>query len=156
MKKRICMGMLAMVFLIGLPTSGYSALVFDAAGGIIDKEWVVYDFTADVAPYNYVATIKDESVGPEFGFNHLYLMIIPGDDIFDPTFSTFVDLNVGYSSISFGVQQGDTVQALIYGEGGGELGAGAFRFQVNAIPIPPTFLLLGSGILAVFTLRRKK
>ena len=137
---------------IVIPSCVVAATVDETTGWIMGTEGVVFDFTADVSPYTYVATLTDLSVDPFFGFDFLFLSISRATEIID---FIDVDLNVGHASLSFDVLPGETIFANIFGVGGGDFDSGNFGLQINAVPIPPAFLLLGSGIFALFALKRR-
>lgn len=155
MKKKMCMAIVAMVLLVGVPASGFCDLVYSRAGGILGTEWVGYDFTADVSPFTYEATLTDISASPYFGFDFLFLQIATDHlMVYSP-----VDLDAGSTSITFGVSPGENVHALIFGAGQNVVdgfNSGSYLFQVNSVPVPATLLLLGSGLFALTALKRRK
>jgi len=141
------------IMLLVIPTCVCAATVDETTGWITGTEGVVFDFTADVSPYTYVATITDLSVDPFFGFDFLFLSISRSTEVID---SVEVDLSVGHESIVFDVLPGERLFANIFGVGGGQIDAGNFGLQINAVPVPSALMLLGSGLLALFTLKRRK
>ena len=130
-----------------IPSCVVASTVYETTGWITETEGVVFDFTADIPPYTYVATLTDLSMDPYFGFDFLFLSITTATDT--------VDSIVGPGSFTFKAIPDETYFANIFGIGGGTVGAGLFGLEVTAVPIPPAFMLLGSGIFALFALKRR-
>ncbi len=162
MKKKMCMAIVAIVLLVGIPTSGYSALVYEKFDDIIGTESFIIDLTGYVSPSNtYVATITDASESPIMGFEKLYMAIFQNATIVDSiVFNDSADIFTASADnqggFSFTIDPGETYRAYIFGTGGGNFGAGLFEFKVSSVPIPATLLLLGSGLFALAALKRRK
>jgi hypothetical protein len=131
-----------------IPLNAGASLVFETTGWILETVGLDYDFDADTAPYTYVATLSDLSVEPFFGFDFLFLSITTSTEI--------VDSIVGPGSFTFDAIPGETYFANVFGDPGGDLEAGSFGVEVTAVPIPPSLVLLGSAILGLVFLRRRK
>ncbi|WP_372682461.1 hypothetical protein, partial [Desulfosarcina sp.] len=99
------------------------------------------------APYTYKATLTDLSEDPFFGFKFLFLSITSSGN---PVGSI-----VGPGSFTFDATAGKTYFANVFGTGGGTQEAGLFGVDITAVPVPPALLLLGSGLFALLTLRKK-
>lgn len=153
MKKKILLASLAILLLV-MPLSAGATLVDGTTGWITGTEGVVFDFTADVSPYTYIATLTNLSVGSNFGFDYLFLSISTFDEILG---WVEADPAVGKDSLSvrFDVEAGKQYFANIFGVGSGPFGSGNFGLEVTAVPVPSALLLLGSGIFALFALKRK-
>lgn len=146
MRMKFLMAMLAIMLLV-IPPSAGATTVYETTGWISGTEGVAFEFTADVSPYTYVATLTDLSVDPFFGFDFLFLSITTSTGI--------VDSIVGPGSFTFAAIPDETYFANIFGTGGGTVGAGLFGLEVKAVPIPPALMMLGSGLLAMVALRRR-
>ena len=147
---KLLMAMLAIMLFV-IPSSAGATTVYETTGWITETEGVVLDFTADISPYTYVATITDLSVSPYFGFDFIFLSISRATELID---SLYVE--GGHGSIAFDVLPGETIFANIFGDGGGLFDSGNFGLQINAVPIPPALMMLGSGLLAIVALKRRK
>jgi hypothetical protein len=157
MKKKLCLIVLTFMFFI-IPSSALASPVYETTGWITGTEGVTFDFTVDTPPSAYVATITDLSVEPYFGFDFLFLSISTGSQFLG---SVVVDPTVGYAILPFDAipippESEMKIFANIFGKGGGNLGSGNFGLQVNAIPVPSALILFGSGIFALFALKRRK
>ena len=146
MKLKIGLVIMAIV-LLSIPQFAGASTVFETTGWITGTEGVTFAFEADTAPYTYKATLSDLSEDPFFGFDFLFLSITTATDT--------VDSIVSPGSFSFDATPGETYFANIFGTGGGAVGAGLFGLEITAVPVPPAVLLLGSGLLALFALKRK-
>ena len=151
-KMKLLMAMLAIMLFV-IPSSAGATTVYETTGWITGTEGVVFDFTADISPYTYVATITDLSVSPYFGFDFIFLSISRATELID---ALGVDLDIGHGSIAFDVLPGETIFANIFGVGVGDFGSGNFGLQINAVPIPPALMMLGSGLLAIVALKKRK
>jgi hypothetical protein len=146
LKLKICLVSLAIVCLL-IPHSAGASTVFETTGWIIGTEGLVYEFTADIEPFTYQATITDLSVTPTFGLTNLFLSI--------STSTGVIDFRFGEGSFVFPAIEGNTYFANVFGKGGGDLAAGNFGLKIEAVPIPPSLVLFGSCILGMVLLRRK-
>ena len=148
MRMKFLMAMVAIMLLV-IPLSAGATTVYETTGWLTGAEGMglVFEFTADVAPYTYVATLTDLSEDPFFAFEFLFLSITTATDT--------VDSIVGPGSFSFVAIPDETYFANIFGIGGGTVGAGLFGLQVTAVPIPSALVLLGSGIFALVALKRR-
>lgn len=147
MKSKICLVSFAVVCLL-IPLHAGAATVFETTGWIIGSEGLVYEFTADIEPLTYQATITDLSVEPAFGLTNLFLSIATSTGV--------IDFRFGEGSFVFPVIEGNTYFANVFGKGGGDLEAGNFGLKIEAVPIPPGLILLGSSVLGLVLLRRRK
>ena len=135
------------VILLSIPPYAGASTVFETTGWIQETIGLNFDFEADTAPYTYRATLSDLSQDPFFGFDFLFLSLT--------TSTGTVNSTVGPGSFTFEAMPGEKYFANIFGTGGGTQKAGLFGFEVTAVPVPPAVLLLGSGLLALFALKRK-
>lgn len=146
MKLKIGWAIIAIV-LLSIPQFAGASTVFETTGFITGTEGVTFDFEADTAPFTYRTTLSDLSEDPFFGFTFLYLAIT--------TSGNTVGSIVGPGSFLFDATPGETYFANIFGTGGGTMGAGLFGIEITAVPVPPALLLLGSGLFALFALRKR-
>lgn len=137
------------IVLLSIPQFAGASTVFETTGWITGTEGVgvTFEFEADTAPYTYMATLSDLSEDPFFGFAFLYLSLTTSTDT--------VDSITGPGSFTFEAIPGETYFANIFGTGGGTIGAGLFGVEITAVPVPPALLLLGSGLFALFALRKR-
>ena len=166
--QKICMAIVLTFLLAGLPVSGFSESIyqedFDAKGFYVD----FLDF-GTVSDGSFSLTLDDISVQNP-GFQGLVLILSTGinsslgnilflnqDQTHD---SLFFDLDAeaaltatvfGFTSIS----TGSTISSFI-----SNLPCcfetSAFSVQLSSVPIPSAVLLLGTGLIALVTVQRRK
>ena len=143
-----------LIALLVFPTlaAASTSTVFETTGWITESEGLVYNFTADTAPFLYKATITDLSIDPYFGFDFLFLSISTAVDVID---FLVVDLNVGQGSFTFDAVPGTSYFANVFGTGAGQQDSGNFGLLIQGVPIPTSLMLLGSGLFGIVLLRRK-
>ena len=146
MKLKLCLVSLAIACLL-IPHFAGASTVFETTGWIQGTDGLNFDFVADTDPYTYSATLSDLSEGPYFGFDFLYLSITTSTGVVDSIISS--------GSFTFEATPGEKYFINIFGIGGGSVGAGLFGIEIAAVPIPPSFILLGSCALGLVLLRRK-
>ncbi len=146
MKTKLGLMVLVIALLVIPPYAGAST-VFETTDQVKFIDFFRYAFTADVAPYTYQVTLSDLSVGPDTGFRFLFLAVTSKGEWFGYTF--------GPGSFLFTADPGRTYFANIFGIGGGKTWTGDFGLKVEAVPIPTTLMLLGSGLLGLICLRRR-
>jgi hypothetical protein len=91
--------------------------------------------------------LYDLSTPPFFGFDQLTLVLTTSTGIEDTI--------IGPGSFNFIPTPGRTYFVNIFGEGGGDLGAGLFGLEIIAVPVPPALLLFASSVFALFACKRK-
>lgn len=149
MKSRPILWVLAVVLVLMMPPCLGATTVFETTGWIIGAGGENYDFVADQAPYTYQATLSDLSEAPVFGFDFLYLQISTATDT--------IDSITGPGSFLFTAVPDETYFANVFGNASdGGANAGLFGVEVTAVPIPTTLMLLGSGLVGLVVVRRKK
>ena len=149
MKLKI-VGVVLAIVLLSTPQFAGASTVFETTGWITgtDGTGFIFDFEADTAPFTYRATLSDMSQDPYFGLGEfLFLSITTSTDT--------VDSIIGPGSFTFDATPGKTYFANVFGTGGGTAGAGLFGIEITAVPVPPALLLLGSGLFALFALRKR-
>jgi hypothetical protein len=147
MKPKFILAIFVVVFFI-IPTNAPASTVFETTGWIIGTQGFNYEFVADQTPLTYIVTLSDLSESPFFGFSFLYLNITLG--------GTTVDSIVGPGIFEFTAVPNETYFANIIGTGAGTAGAGLFGIEITAVPIPTSLMLLGSGLLGLIYVRRRK
>ena len=152
--RKVRVGVLTLLCII-VPTCVFASTVYEKVDWISGAEDMVLEFTSDAESYSFVATMTDLSVSPFFGFDFLFFSITTSTDLID-----WIVVDPGdQGSISFEVTAGETWFANISGVGGGDMGKGLFGLKIEdvpgAVPIPPAFLLLGSGIAGIVACRKR-
>ncbi len=125
-----------------------SNIVFETTGWIIGKEGLVYQFVADKTPLTYKATITDLSISPAFGLEDLFLSVSSSTEV--------LGFRFGEGSFTFDVDFGATYFANVFANGAGDQEAGNFGLKIEAVPIPAAVFLLGSGLLGLIVIRRRR
>ena len=167
MKKKMCMAIAVIVLLVGIPASGFSALIysdeFDATGVYVN----FLDF-GNVSEGSYLLTIDDIS-GVEPGFLGLVFLFNTGTNNF---FDNILYLNQAqtHDNLSFDLDGESTLSATIFGLTNLNTDSyftassvppsffetSSFSVQLSSVPVPATLLLLGSGLFALTALKRRK
>ena len=111
------------------------------------KQGHIFEFEADKGPPLYRATISDLSTAPDFDLSFIYLAISTSTDV--------IDFRFGEGLLNFPVDIGSSYFANVFALGDGLMEAGNFGLKIEAVPIPTTLFLLGSGLIASIGLRRK-
>jgi hypothetical protein len=160
MKKTFCMAMVALVLVIGIPASGFTSSVVDTVGWIDGIDSIDMEFYVDVAPQTYTVTLSDLNWTSYTGFDLLTLSISSSTETLAvlTIIDTAADLFNESGSVNFTVENApDTLFASILGIGSGSLERGKFGIDISpSVPVPATVLLLGSGLVALTALRRRK
>jgi hypothetical protein len=86
--------------------------------------------------------------GSALGFESIGLAILDGS-------GNVVANRADFGPVSFAVSQGAKYFAWVVGEADSS-GIGAFGLNIEAVPIPPALLLLGTGLLGLFAIKRRK
>ena len=148
MRSKLLLPLLVIVLFLVPGYSGAST-VFETAAWITDDEGegLVYEFVADKTPLTYRATISDLSVAPAFGLDDIFLSV--------STSTSVLAYRSGEGSIDFDVVEGNTYFANVFAKAAGAAGAGNFGLLIQAVPIPPALILLGSGLIGLIALRRR-
>ncbi|RPJ07361.1 MAG: hypothetical protein EHM37_18060 [Deltaproteobacteria bacterium] len=143
------------VFLLMLPAVGTACLVFDVVDVPLDKNYAIFQteliiekFTADVSPTLYKATLTDLSFTlglPDF--QKLSLSVNKG--------STVLGYTIGPGSFFFDVVLGESYFLNIFAKAGIPDDFGLLNVKIEAVPVPPAVLLLGSGLLGLVMMRRR-
>jgi hypothetical protein len=144
--KRKWLSLIVVLFLF--PAVCAAAPVYELQDFIFQKEIIIEEFTADIAPTTYKATLTDLSYTlglPDF--EKLNMSITNGPQ--------FLGNTIGPGSFFFEVVLGETYFLNIFGKAGCPEELGLFNVTIEAVPIPPAALLLGSGILGLVMLRRR-
>jgi len=140
--------LLLFLVLFLLPATAAASTVYELQNFISGTQIIIEQFTADVAPPTYKATITDLSntLGlPDFSL--LNMSITQG--------ATLLGKTVGPGSFFFDAVLGQSYYLNILGLTDAPIELGLFNVTVQAVPVPPAVFLLGSGILGLVLLRRK-
>jgi hypothetical protein len=141
---------LALVLLCGLALTAQASLVppFQKADYVIGSVDYAETFTIS-EPGIYVASIEDFQDSTPFNELRFAITNPPGR-------IGSADGAGGTALFTFEGTPGVTYTAHIVGVLGSPSAIGGFGAQVSAIPIPPSLLLLGSGLIGLVILRRKR
>lgn len=133
------------VILLSWPQFVGAATVLEETGYIFGFSGENYSFVADQTPLVYSVTLTDFEFPA--AFDYLGVAITTSTDkvaeLLAPGMTTF------------NAEPGTTYFANILGNAANPPGAGLFGINITAVPVPPTLLLLGSGIFALVALKRK-
>jgi hypothetical protein len=132
------------VLLLCTPQLAGAATVLEETDFIFGFSGKTYSFVADMTSAYEVTLTDFEFPGP---FDILGVAIT--------TSTESVGELLAPGSRTFGLEMGNTYFANVLGRADDELGAGLFGIKVSAVPIPSALMLLGSGILGLFVLKRK-
>jgi hypothetical protein len=155
MKSKIILTVTAIALLM-VPSYLCASTVLDVAGTIQGFKLEVYPFFANETPFTYEATLVDLSdiipglpPGTKTGFEMLSLSVTnqDGDPLGSANFS---------GSFPFPVNEGEKYYAWVNGNTGDTYFMGAYEVTVAPVPIPTTLLLLGSGLIGLIAIRRKR
>ena len=131
-----------------IPSFAGASTVFEIIDRVSGIDSFSYSFSANVEPYTYQVTLSDLSVEPEEGFRFLFLSLTSNGQLFGSSF--------GPGSFLFEADPRRTYNASLFGIGGGNSWTGEFRLKVEAVPLPNSILLLGTGILGLLFLKRNR
>lgn len=146
MKKVAGLILCLLLVLPNLPV--YGMTIFEASGVIEGSNGVNYEFTADDAPYNYVAFLEDQSEAPLTGFDFLFMSITTATETLGST--------TGPGFVAFEAVPHETYFANIFGTGNGCTQTGLYSIKVvNTVAEPATLLFLTAGLIALAGWKRK-
>ena len=144
--RSIRIGVVVLTWLILTPSAALAAPVFDITDYITGIEGRTYRFDVDPAAEAYQATLSDLSFGP-LGFDFLGLSISTAGQTLGAIDSP--------GAIYFSGDPDTHYYANIFGVGAGDFETGLFGVQVEAVPLPPSLLLLLSGVVLIALSRRR-
>lgn len=147
MKQKIYLVSLAIACLL-IPNFAGAATVLDETGTIVGTSWKTYSFVADQTTLDYQVTLTDFKFPAKFDFLGVAITAsnVMVAHLLEPGTTTFsVDFN----------NLGTTYLVNVLGIAADPHGAGLFNINIKAVPIPPSFILLGSCALGLVLLRRK-
>jgi len=141
--------MLAGIVCLIIPAHAMAALVFQEIVTVSGYNDVYnFSFTADIEATKYILTVTDLSTPPDV------VAVNPRTawtDSIEPAHALF-----GFGSLEFTPTMGATYSGYILADGvGTQNDMGSLMLRVEAVPIPSSLLLLGSGLLAMIGLRKK-
>ncbi len=139
-------GVVVLTWLILTSSAAVAIPVFDTTDYITGIEGRTYRFDVDPAAGEYKATLSDLSFGP-LGFDFLGLSITTAAQTLGAIDSP--------GAIYFSSSPDTPYYANIFGVGDGEFETGLFGVQVEAVPLPPSLMLLLSGVLLIAVSRRR-
>ncbi|MBL0713219.1 MAG: hypothetical protein JJV98_05915 [Desulfosarcina sp.] len=135
---------LSLVFLTS--TAGLAAPVFEITDYISDIEGLTFSFDIGATPGSFEATLSDLSYGP-LAFDFLGLSISTATQTLGAIESP--------GSINFSGTPDITYYANIFGVGAGDFDTGLFGIQIAPVPIPPSLIMLLSGLFLLIVVRRR-
>ena len=145
MKLKIGWVIMAIV-LLSIPTYTTAAPVLDETVGVLGSSWETYSFVADQTPLIYQVTLTD--FGFPAAFDFLGVLITKSN-------VEVVEL-LAPGTKMFPVELGEIYIASVLGDASNDPPeAGLFNIKITAVPVPPALLLLGSGLFALFALRKR-
>lgn len=155
MKLKLCWVVMAIV-LLSTPHYAGAAPILDETGYIFGFSGENYSFVADQTPLVYFVADQTPLVYKvtltDFEFPAAFEFL--GVAITTSTDKVAELLKPGWTT--FDVELGTTYFANVLGNAAAPPGAGLFGINVSSVPIPPSLLLLGSGIFALVALRRSR
>jgi hypothetical protein len=126
--------------------AGMATPIFETSDYINGIEGLTYNFDIGANPGEFEATLSDLSFGP-LGFDFLGLSISTATHTLGAIESPGV--------IYFSGTPETTYYANIFGVGAGEFDTGLFGVQVEAVPLPPSLLMILSGLFLLVAVRRR-
>jgi hypothetical protein len=143
--KRIIIVLTLGLFLGWMSPVNAATVVLEDTGFIFGYGGETYSFVADQTPLLYNVTLTDlEFPG---AFDILGVAITTATD-------SVVEL-LAPGSKTFSVDFETTYFANVLGLAADDLGAGLFGIKITAVPIPPTLILLGTGLIGFIGLKKK-
>jgi hypothetical protein len=155
MRPKFLLSILVIAIFI-LPSKAPASTVLDEADVIMGMDVAIFPFTANVAPFTYLATLADLSEilekllppGSDPGFVSLSLSVSDED-------GNFLGSVEDSGSFTFDVVERQRYFAFVLGDTADDSRLGAFGVTIEAVPIPTTLMLLGSGLLGLIYVRRR-
>ena len=144
MKLKIHLASLIIACLL-IPHFAGAATVLEETGFIFGFSGENYSFVADQKQLVYEVTLTDFEFPAAFDFLGVAIT----------TSSVKVAELLTQGTITFEAELGTTYFANVLGNASEFPGAGLFGITIKAVPIPPSFILLGSCALGLVLLRRK-
>ncbi|MDJ0721283.1 MAG: hypothetical protein QNJ04_06615 [Desulfobacterales bacterium] len=127
-------------------TAAMAAPVFETIDYINGIEGLTYSFDTGPTPGKFEATLSDLSFGP-LAFEFLGLSISTASQ----TLGTIED----HGTFHFSGMPETTYYANIFGVAAGDFDTGLFGVQVEAVPLPPSLVMIFSGLLLIVVVRRQ-
>jgi hypothetical protein len=139
---------LAMVLasLLLTTTTVMAAPVFETTDYINGIEGLTFSFDTGSSTGQFEATLSDLRFGP-LAFDFLGLSI--------STASQTLGAIEAPAPFAFSGMPETTYYANIFGVGAGDFDTGLFGVQVDAVPLPPSLLMILSGLLLIVVVRRR-
>jgi hypothetical protein len=135
------------IILLSIPTYTTAAPVLDETVGVFGSSWESFSFVADQTPLVYQVTLTDFEYPAPFVFLGVAITTNSTDkvaELFAP------------GTKMFPVKLGETYVANVLSSADNNPpGGGLFGINITAVPVPPALLLLGSGLFALFALRKR-
>ncbi len=128
------------------PTAAMAGPIFETTDYIEGIEGLTYSFDIGPHPGTFEATLSDLSFGP-MAFDFLGLSI--------STASQTLGAIEAPGTFTFDAAPDATYYANIFGVGAGDFDTGLFGVQVEAVPLPPSLVMILSGLLLIVVVRRR-
>ena len=155
MKSKIVLTVVTIALLM-VPSYLCAAPLLEEFDTIIGFDIEIFSFDATLPPFTYRATLEDLSdiipgLPPTFTAGFEMLMLTVTD--LDGNILGSVDTA---GRFMFDVDAGEKYLAWVQGNTGEKYDIGAFGVTVEPVPIPTTLMLLGSGLLGLLALKRRR
>jgi hypothetical protein len=146
MKRKLWWVVLAIVPFC-MPNFVAATTVFETTAFLWDAETHTHPFVANQAPFVYEFHLTDFEFPVAFSALGAYIEL--------ESTSGLVAYLPSPGSTTFLADSGETYNITVAGTGGGSYGHGLYGVHVGTVPIPPTVLMFGAGLIGLPWFRKK-